>query len=168
MKCQEYFEGWRTALVFCLLGLGFVTRCGGGQPEPPGQAGAGAPVHAAYLFAHMTHQDYGRLYYSVSRDGLHWTALAEGKRILEAPMLIPSPDDTIWYLYYEQYPGVSYGLSVADDLDGPWYQLSGNTSFRDWDKFRLPARVRHGCMITLSRAEYDALVAHFGTDDTKP
>ena len=28
----------------------------------------------------------------------------------EAPMLVPSPNDKIWYLYYEQYPGVSYGL----------------------------------------------------------
>ena len=29
----------------------------------------------------MTHADYGRLYYSVSRDGLHWELLNGGKRI---------------------------------------------------------------------------------------
>lgn len=34
-----------------------------------------------YLFAHMTKEDYGRLYYSVSKDGLHWTLLNEGKRV---------------------------------------------------------------------------------------
>ena len=42
------------------------------QPDPPGQAKSGNVVHIAYLFAHMTHQDYGRLYYSASLDGLHW------------------------------------------------------------------------------------------------
>lgn len=80
----------------------------------------------------------------------------------EAPMLIPSPDDKIHYLYYEQYPGVSYGLSIADDINGPWYQASGYTFFSDWDKYSLPEKVRHGCMITISREEYDKLVQHFG------
>lgn len=56
----------------------------------------------------------------------------------EAPTLIPSPDGNVWYLYYEQYPGVSYGLSVANDLNGPWYQLSGYTFFADWDKYQFP------------------------------
>jgi len=43
-------------------------------------------------------------------------------------MLIPSPAGSAWYLYYEQYPGVSYGVSAALSLDGPWYQLSGYTN----------------------------------------
>jgi hypothetical protein len=43
----------------------------GGQPDPPGQVVKGTPVHEAYLFAHMMHGDYGRLYYSVGLDGLH-------------------------------------------------------------------------------------------------
>ncbi len=317
-----------------------------GQPDPPGQAVGTEPVHEAYLFAHMMHQDYGRLYYSVSLDGLHWTALNDGKRVFdeyrghpdicrghdgryylvgnrndsapdinfwlssdlvhwerysdvtpdlqatpgysqalprigapklfydqdssqyvltwhtphehgtpedperywasqrtlyltskdlktfagppkrlftwdmatidvilrkqgdryyailkderyptldwvtgktirisssasllgpysepsppispnfrEAPMLIPSPDGKAWYLYYEHYPGVSYGLSVAADLNGPWYQISGYTFFSDWDKYRLPPKVRHGCMIPLTRAQYDILVRTFG------
>lgn len=82
----------------------------------------------------------------------------------EAPMLIPSPDGKAWYLYYEQYPGVSYGLSVSGSLAGPWYQISGYTFFADWDKYSLPAKVRHGCMITISRKEYDKLVESFGID----
>jgi hypothetical protein len=82
----------------------------------------------------------------------------------EAPMLIPSPNGEIWYLYYEQYPGVSYGLSVADALSGPWYQVSGYTFFADWDKYSLPEKVRHGAMITISRKQYDALVARFGIE----
>ena len=45
--------------------------------------GAGAAEKtAAYLFAHMTVEDYGRLYYSVSTNGLHWRLLNGGKRIL--------------------------------------------------------------------------------------
>ena len=80
----------------------------------------------------------------------------------EAPMLIPSPDNKIWYLYYEQYPGISYGLSIADNLNGSWYQASGYTFFSDWDKYSFPSSVRHGCMITISHDEYDKLVQHFG------
>ncbi len=83
----------------------------------------------------------------------------------EAPMLIPSPDNQIWYMYYEQYPGVSYGLSIADKLEGPWYQASGYTFHSDWDKYSFPESVRHGCMITISNAEYNALVEKFGIED---
>ena len=80
----------------------------------------------------------------------------------EAPMLIPSPDNKIWYMYYEQYPGVSYGLSIADNLNGPWYQASGYTFHADWDKYSMPASVRHGCMITISKEEYERLVNEYG------
>ena len=316
------------------------------QPDPPGQALGGKKVHEAYLFAHMMHNDYGKLYYTVSLDGLHWEKLNDGKRVFEeyrghpdickghdgryyiagnkndaapginiwvsddlinwkhhtdftpdlkktpgyenalprigapklyydastaqyiltwhtphewgddkdperywasqrtlyvtskdlvtfsetphrlfkwdiatidviirkiddtyyavvkderypglewvtgktiricssdsllgpysypsdpvspnfreAPMLIPSPDDKVWYLYYEQYPGVSYGLSVSRHPEGPWFQVSGYTFFSNWDKYSFPPSVRHGCMITISREEYDKLVSHFG------
>jgi hypothetical protein len=80
----------------------------------------------------------------------------------EAPALIPSPNGDNWYLYYEQYPGVSYGLSISDNLNGPWYQASGYTFFSDWDKYSLPSKVRHGCMITISNNEYTSLVNTFG------
>ena len=85
----------------------------------------------------------------------------------EAPTLIPSPNGSIWYMYYEQYPGVSYGLSIADNLNGPWYQASGYTFFSDWDKYTLPETVRHGCMITISKEEYDELVVEFGITESK-
>ncbi|WP_257668381.1 hypothetical protein [Parapedobacter tibetensis] len=83
----------------------------------------------------------------------------------EAPMLIPSPDNQIWYMYYEQYPGVSYGLSITDNLNGPWYQASGYTFFSDWDKYSLPKSVRHGCMIAISKDEFNALVKKFGIEN---
>lgn len=86
----------------------------------------------------------------------------------EAPTLIPSPDNNIWYMYYEQYPGISYGLSISDNLNGPWYQASGYTFFSDWDKYNMPEKVRHGCMITISKNEYDALVKKFGISSIQP
>lgn len=78
----------------------------------------------------------------------------------EAPTLIPAPNGKVWYLYYEQYPGVSYGLSVGASLDGPWFQAAGYQR-PDWDKYSLPAKVRHGSMIPITRREYDALLAAF-------
>ena len=78
----------------------------------------------------------------------------------EAPTLIPSPNGKAWYLYYEQYPGVAYGLSVAATLEGPWFQVAGNQR-PSWDKFHLPRAVRHGCMLPITRLQYDALLNAF-------
>ena len=127
----------------------------------------------------------GNSYYAIIKDEtyptLYWTTgktirIAKAPSLLgpyslpadpispnfrEAPMLIPSPNDEIWYLYYEQYPGVSYGLSIADNLNGPWFQASGYTFFSDWDKYSFPEKVRHGCMITISKKEYNNLINEF-------
>lgn len=78
----------------------------------------------------------------------------------EAPALIPAPNGQAWYLYYEQYPGVAYGLSVAATLDGPWFQAAGGQR-PDWDKYSVPAKARHGSMISITRPEHDALLAAF-------
>jgi hypothetical protein len=79
----------------------------------------------------------------------------------EAPALIPSPNGKAFYLYYEQYPGVAYGLSAAISLEGPWFQVAGSQR-PDWDKFSLPPKVRHGCMLPISARQCDALIATFG------
>ena len=84
----------------------------------------------------------------------------------EAPTLIPSPNGKAWYLYYEQYPGVSYGLSVASSLDGPWFQAAGYQR-PEWDKYHLPPKVRHGSMMPITRKEYDSLVAAFPKSSDK-
>lgn len=44
----------------------------------------------AYLFAHMLKEDYGRLYYSISRDGLQWTMLNDSNSV--APSYRGHPD----------------------------------------------------------------------------
>jgi hypothetical protein len=79
----------------------------------------------------------------------------------EAPTLIPSPNGKAWYLYYEQYPGVAYGLSVAATPAGPWFQAAGNQQ-PDWNKYFVPPKERHGSMLPITRKQYDALVAAFG------
>lgn len=77
------------------------------QPNSQEQVQNGSkPKNEAYLFAHMTHNDYGRLYYSVSLDGLHWTNLNNGKRV--------SPE-------YQGHPDICKGP------DGKYY-IAGNTS----------------------------------------
>jgi len=78
----------------------------------------------------------------------------------EAPMLIPRGDGRGWYLYYEQYPGVSYGLSTAASLAGPWHGVY-------WQKYRVPAAARHGCMIPITQTQHDAIVAAYGGGATK-
>ena len=70
-------------------------------------------------------------------------------------MLIPRPDGQDWYLYYEQYPGVAYGLSTSPTWDGAWHNVF-------WPDYSNPPKARHGCMIELGRAEWDALTASFG------
>lgn len=84
----------------------------------------------------------------------------------EAPTIIPSPNAKAWYLYYEQYPGVAYGLSVAATLGGPWFQAAGGQR-PDWDKCHLPPKVRHGSMLTITRKQYDALVTAFGREASR-
>jgi len=79
----------------------------------------------------------------------------------EAPTVIASPDGRDWYLYYEQYAGTSYGLSMAPRLAGPWYQVSGNTGVPDWNKYEMTPEARHGSMLQITRSQYDKLVRAF-------
>ncbi|MBN1126046.1 MAG: glycoside hydrolase family 43 protein [Sedimentisphaerales bacterium] len=73
----------------------------------------------------------------------------------EAPTLIPRLDGKGWYLYYEQYPAVSYGLSTAPHLAGPWYDVYCGD-------YEVPTNARHGCMIPLTNAQLDAIVKVYG------
>lgn len=79
----------------------------------------------------------------------------------EAPTVIRAPNGKDWLMYYEQYAGASYGLSKAPRLEGPWYQVSGNSRVKAWDRYAMPEVNRHGSMIEISRKEYDALVKAF-------
>lgn len=69
----------------------------------------------------------------------------------EAPTVIPRRDGGGWYLYAEQYPGLSYGLSTAPRLEGPWHDLHAMD-------YATPNHARHGSMIPISAAELKALL----------
>lgn len=79
----------------------------------------------------------------------------------EAPTIIRSPNGADWYLYYEQYAGTSYGVSMGPRLEGPWYQVSGNSGVPEWNRFEMTPRARHGSMIEITRDAYDKLVKAF-------
>ena len=84
MKTKIMLRTWTTALAIFFQPAALPMTLAQ-MPDPPGQVKAGQrPQHEAYLFAHMMHGDYGRLYYSLSRNGLHWDLLNQGKRVFEA------------------------------------------------------------------------------------
>lgn len=73
----------------------------------------------------------------------------------EAPTLIPRPDGRGWYLYFEQYPGVQYGLATAPSLAGPWHDVHIHD-------YSVPEKARHGCMVPIGKAELEAPEAAYG------
>src|SRR5690349_21713408 len=74
----------RYPVFLAALGLLWATITRAQMPDPPGQVKQGESAKfEAYLFAHMMQGDYGRLYYSTSRDGLHWEMLNGGRRVSE-------------------------------------------------------------------------------------
>ena len=95
-----------------------------------------------------------------SANNLTGPYTAPGPRITpnfrEAPMLIRTLDDTAWYLYYEQYPGVSYGLSTAKTLHSPWHD-------KYCKRYNIPQQARHGCMIPITQGRYDAIIRAYAT-----
>ena len=87
----------------------------------------------------------------------------------EAPTLIPKRDHNGWLLYYEQYPGVRYGCSTAPKLEGPWYNCPQGPRI-DYDfaeEYITPKGARHGCMIPISKAEYDAICKKFAGESSQ-
>lgn len=71
-----------------------------------------------YLFAHMTKSDYGSLYYSISKDGIHWKALNNGKKI---------------HQYYRGHPDIAMGrngdyymIGFKGDAEEPILWKSGD------------------------------------------
>lgn len=97
--------------ALAILGSLAVSAPGATQEQPGAPAPTRTHPDKAYLFAHMTKARYGVLYYSVSRDGLYWTALNGGRPVSE------------------DYHGHA---SIAKGPDGRYY-LVGNKSDDDPD-----------------------------------
>jgi hypothetical protein len=76
-------------------------------------------LQAQYLFAQMTKEDYGHLYYSVSKDGLKWEQLNGGKRVHEGyrghPDIMQGNDGRYYMIGVEENTG-EIPLWVSTDL----------------------------------------------------
>jgi hypothetical protein len=84
----------------------------------------------------------------------------------EAPCIIRSPENKHWYLYYEEYPGKDYGLSVAETLAGPWLIVANNKQYLDpWSNYEMTSLARHGGMLAITRNEYDRLIKAFPIEE---
>lgn len=74
------FKGKNYVLYFVIIAVSILCtgfdNSGKGLESYQDEGGNGG-----YLFAHMTTDDYGSLYYSMSRDGLNWKLLNRGRKI---------------------------------------------------------------------------------------
>ncbi len=73
-----------------------------------------------YLFAHMTKEDYGGIYYALSNDGLNWNELNAGKTVLPEykghPDLTLGHDGRYYLLGNPKDEGKRIKIWVSDDL----------------------------------------------------
>lgn len=72
-------------LLFTVL-LTYISCIGKSDVQDTDSNGQGSTseTEGGYLFIHMTDQQYGKMFYSVSRDGKEWVPLNDGKVILES------------------------------------------------------------------------------------
>jgi len=88
-----------------------------------------------YLFAHMTHVNYGKLFYSVSRDGLKWETLNNNNTILSDyrghPDICQGGDGNFYMIGYHDNASHLTLYSTADlviwsrkDLDRSIFDVS--------------------------------------------
>ncbi|ACT03726.1 glycoside hydrolase family 43 protein [Paenibacillus sp. JDR-2] len=91
----------------------------------------------AYLFVHFTgeHENGEQVYFSVSRDGLHWNDLNDSKPVLQSgigekgvrdPFIIRSPLDNKFYI-------IATDLRIANDKGWDTAQHRGSRSIIIWE-----------------------------------
>lgn len=81
------------------------------------------------------------------------------RQATEGPFAVPQPDQNRWLLYADYYGnGGVFGAWTAPSLaaaPSSWTALPGSD-------FSFPAGVRHAHAVRVTRAELDALIAHYG------
>ena len=89
--------------------------------------------NGGYLFAHMRHEDYGRLYYYISRDAKNWTKLNNNERVV--PEYRGHPD------IMKGRNGRYYMIGVSEKTQNPiLWRLSEGTDVRTADYGQLVIR----------------------------
>lgn len=106
--------------LFIIAGvlLAALTSCNGGKAPA-------APEFTGYLFAHMTNGHYGRLYYSLSRDGKEWEAINNGEIVLEEYLGHPNISRGADKFYM-------MGVTTSGDLRQP--VLWSSTDLVSWER----------------------------------
>jgi hypothetical protein len=94
-----------------------------------------AQQNGGYLFARMHPQNYGRLYYSISRNGTDWITLNDGKNVL--PDYLGHPDlikggDGKWHMI-----GVVFGQGIKQPYPVHWQ----SDNLVTWTPTNLPHQV---------------------------
>jgi hypothetical protein len=72
----------------------------------------------------------------------------------EAPMVIRKPDNSGWYMYFEQYPGLQYEAAESPSLAGPWFDIYNM-------RINIPSAARHGAMIEITLEQYNTIINQF-------
>jgi hypothetical protein len=81
------------------------------------------------------------------KEGIGKGAIGQG----EGPTIFKSNTEEKWYLFIDEFGGRGYVPFETTDLQSGEWKLSEN--------YELPARPRHGTVIPVTKAEYDAIVA---------
>lgn len=72
----------------------------------------------------------------------------------EGPLVFKSNTEDKWYLFIDEFGGRGYVPFEADSLaSGTWTPVS---------EYNLPARPRHGTVLPITQAEYDAILQKWG------
>ena len=120
------FEFLRVKATACIAALLLTFSVASAEPA----AGKGG-----YLFAHMTEQNYGSLFYCVSRDGISWEQLNDGKEIIDGyfghPDICMAPD------IFGNAPKRWYMIGVVRDSPKEALVLYHTTDFLVWEKQEL-------------------------------
>ncbi|MEZ5277311.1 MAG: hypothetical protein R3F07_13090 [Opitutaceae bacterium] len=73
----------------------------------------------------------------------------------EAPSVVPRPDGTGYYMYFERYPGNQYEIATAASMEGPWIDVYKMET-------TIPDDTRHGVVFPITRDQWDAIIAAYG------
>ncbi|QJW38724.1 LamG-like jellyroll fold domain-containing protein [Cellulosimicrobium protaetiae] len=93
------------------------------------------------------------------RIGAAWSGGNPGG--VEGPAAFKSNTEDKWYLYVDVIPSTGYRPMVTSDLDAGWSQL-------DLTGFSMPPHTKHGGIISLTTAQYDAVRAGDATSAVEP
>lgn len=105
---------------------------------------------------------YGKTIFQEASDGVFGSEFemikqgVQGIRYVEGPTVFKSNTEDKWYLFVDEFGGRGYIPLETTNLDSGEWKVSA--------EYRLPRSPRHGTVIPVTQAEYDALSAKYGAE----